>query len=90
MIEIFRNDDRGYLRWTAANPHGFIVNVDEPATSPDYPMIHRATHRSMTSPRRTNYTTKRYFKVCSADAGELERWAKRERGRPLNPCKACM
>jgi hypothetical protein len=90
MLREFRNDERGYLRWAAENPGGFIVNADEPATSPDYPMVHRSTHRSMTSPTRENYTTGRYFKVCSDNMRELEQWARRERGRSLNPCKQCM
>jgi hypothetical protein len=90
MPEVFKNDEKGYLRWAASNPHGFIVNADEPPTSPDYPMVHRATHKAMTSPQRQNYTTGRYFKVCSNDMSELERWAKRERGKSLNPCGICM
>lgn len=57
MLREFRNDEKGYLRWAQENPHGFIANADEPARSPDYPMVHRATHRSMTSPTRKNYTS---------------------------------
>lgn len=90
MPEIFKNDEKGYLRWVAENPRGFIVNADDPATSPDYPMVHRATHKAMTSPRRGNYTTGRYFKVCSNDMSELEDWAKAERKRQLSPCGVCM
>jgi hypothetical protein len=90
MLEIFVNDEKGYLQWAAKNQHGFIVNADEPPTSLDYPMVHRVTHKAMTSPKRQNYTTGRYFKVCSNDMRELETWAKRERGRSLNPCGICM
>ena len=90
MPKIFINDEHGYLRWAANNPKGFIVNADEPHTSPDYPMVHRATHKAMTTSRRQNYTTGRYFKVCSNDMGELEKWAKRIRGRSLNHCGICM
>lgn len=90
ILREFRNDETGYLSWAAANPNGFIVNVDEPATSPLYPMVHRATHRAVTTPVKTNYTTGKYFKVCSNNMEELERWARRERGRSLTLCSICM
>ena len=90
MLEIFINDERGYLRWTARNQHGFIVNADDDHVSPDYPMVHRATHKALTSQKRQNYTTKRFFKVCSDKRHELEQWARRERGRSLQPCRICM
>jgi hypothetical protein len=90
MFKKFEKDEKRYLEWVQNNPNGFIVNADEPATSPDYPMVHRATHRSMTSPKKQNYTTGRYFKVCSNDMNDLETWAKHERGRSLNPCCICM
>ena len=76
MLEVFTNDDRGYLRWAMRNPRGFIVNADHDRVSPDYPMIHRATHRALTSPKKENYTTRRFFKVCSDKRNELERWAR--------------
>ena len=85
MPEVFINDETGYLQWAAKNPNGFIVNVDEPPTSPDYPLVHRATHKVMTSPKR-----QKLHKVCSNDMSELEKWAKRERSRSLNPCGKCM
>ena len=90
ILTEFRNDETGYLSWAAANPNGFIANVDEPATSPLYPMVHRATHRAVTSPVKTNYTTGKYFKVCSNNMEDLERWARRERGRSLTLCSICM
>jgi hypothetical protein len=90
MPVVFIKNEKGYLQWASENPRGFIVNADEPPTSPDYPMIHRATHKAMTSPKRTNYTTGRFFKVCSNDMHELEKWAKEKRGKKLNPCGICM
>jgi len=72
MPEIFKKDEKGYLLWAAKNPGGFIVNTDESATRPDYPMVHRATHKAVTSHQRQGYTTGRYFKVCSKDISELE------------------
>jgi hypothetical protein len=90
MFEIFINDEKGYLRWAAKNPKGFIANADNDFRSPVYPMVHRATHKALTSPKRQNYTTGRFFKVCSDNMSELEKWAKRERGRSLTPCGICL
>jgi hypothetical protein len=90
MPKVFIKNEKWYLLWAAKNPNGFIVNADAPPTSPDYPMVHRATHKAMTSHKRQNYTTGRYFKVCSNDMSELEKWAKEKRDRPLNPCGICM
>ena len=88
-MEKFVNDEKGYLDWVRSNQNGYVVNSDHDHRSPDYPMIHLATHKSMSSPKRTNYTTGRFFKVCSNDRRELEKWAKDERGRPLTPCRTC-
>ncbi len=90
MLRIFTNDEKDYLQWAVMNPRGFIVNSDHDRVSPDYPMIHRATHKALTSPKRQNYTTKRFFKVCSNKRHELEQWARRQRGRSLQPCRICM
>lgn len=90
MPEIFRDDEKGYLLWAARNPDGFIVNTDKAGTDPHYPMVHRATHRIMTSPKIQNYTTASYFKVCSNDMDELERWSERERRKSLSRCGTCM
>lgn len=90
MLEEFINDERRYLRWAARNQTGFIVNSDHDQVSPVYPMIHRATHKALTSPTRKNYTTRRFFKVCSDNVPELQHWARRSRVRSLTPCGICM
>jgi hypothetical protein len=64
MFEKFVNDESGYLKWIDNNPNGFIVNLDEPLVTPQYPMVHLTSHKLISSPSRTNYTTGRYFKVC--------------------------
>ena len=61
MIERFIDRDREYLWWAQNNLGGYIVNMDQDRVSPDYPMIHKATHKALTSPKRQNYTTKRFF-----------------------------
>lgn len=72
------------------NPAGFVVNVDVHARYPQYPMVHRATHKLISSPARTNYTSNEYIKLCSNDLSELERMAPEQYGRMLNRCATCM
>lgn len=84
---IFINDDEGYLKWVAANPNGFIVNIDEPNSTKDYPKVHRASHKSMSTSARSNYTTGQYFKVCSNNIESLKDWSQREYRKTLTECK---
>ena len=90
MVEQFKNDEGGYLRWVTANPMGFVANVDEPQYVAQYPMVHSASHKAVSSPVRTNYTTGKYFKVCSTDLKALEEWSQRNYGRSLTRCAQCM
>jgi hypothetical protein len=86
-MHIFKNDDEGYLEWVAAHPFGYIVNVDEPQQFANYPMIHGAAHKAMTSSKRSNYTTHQYYKVCGTSLPELEAWSQATFGRKLIRCK---
>ena len=91
MGRVFDKDETAYLQWAAANQKdGFIVNTDHDHRSPVYPMVHRATHKALTSDKRGNYTTGRFFKVGSNDIRDLEEWARRVRHRSLTWCKRCM
>jgi hypothetical protein len=40
-IVIFRDDDRGYLAWVAANPRGFVMNIHR-SLNPSDARVHRA------------------------------------------------
>lgn len=90
MLIVFIGNEREYLEWTARNEPGFIVNADHDRVSREYPMVHRATHKALTTPKKQNYTTKRFFKVCSDNIPELEQWAQQDGRRPLQPCRICM
>ncbi len=90
MIKHFTNDEAAYLDWVAANQSGYVVNVDEPRSFPQYPMVHRASHRVISTLTRTNYTTGKFMKVCSLDLNALEEWSREKYGRSLNRCAACM
>ncbi len=90
MIVPFKSDDAGYLKWVQANPAGYVVNVDEPQRFQRYPMVHSASHKSVSSPTRSNYTTGRYLKFCSVSLEELEQWSQAKYGRPLTRCAQCL
>jgi hypothetical protein len=90
MIQRFQNDEDAYLRWVQANPDGYVVNVDEPRSFPQYPMVHRASHKVMSTPARTNYTTGDFIKICSMDLNALEQWSQEKYGRSLTRCAGCM
>ncbi len=93
MPQKFVDDESGYLAWVDAHSDGFIVNIDEPQTTPQYPMVHTALHKSLSSAKRAkraNYTTGRYFKVCSDRLEDLEAWSQKKYGRALTRCRLCM
>lgn len=90
MIELFDNDEAGYLKWVQANPRGFVANVDRARRFPQYPMVHAATHRSISSPRIGNFTTGDYVKFCCTDLDAIEQYSKTKFGRSLTRCSLCM
>jgi len=89
MIQIFRDDDEGYLEWVTSHPGGFVVNCDrEPY--PRYLKLHRATCRTITgTPVNGRRWTAVYVKVCSTSFGELQILTRHQpRGQPTN-CRLC-
>ena len=90
MVVPFKDDEAGYLKWVLANPTGYVVNVDRPQYFPQYPMVHSATHKAVSTPARSNYTTGKYLKFCSVSLVALEQWSQTNYGRPLTRCAQCM
>ncbi len=90
MVELFDSDETGYLKWVQANPHGFVANIDRTGAFPQYPMVHAATHRLVSSPRIGNFTSGDYVKFCSTDLDALEQYSQASFGRPLTRCSQCM
>jgi hypothetical protein len=81
----FRDDDARYLQWVENFPAGFVVNCTR-TPMPSYLMLHRASCRSIRTPKRTNYTTSDYIKVCALDRRDLEQWASNQIGGTLTHC----
>ena len=70
----FIDDEAGYLHWVQTNPLGFVINTPKhPSYFPD--MLHRASCKSISTSKRTNYTTTDFKKICSVDRQELLNWA---------------
>lgn len=84
----FRNNDEGYLKWIETHPEGFVVNVDVPQSRAEYPMVHSAQHKLLSSDAVGGYTTGAYEKICSDDLAELEEWSKENHGKRLTFCQS--
>ena len=50
MIE-FKSDEKGYFKWLAAHPSGYVLNVRSEA-DPDYVVLHRASCGSISSQKQ--------------------------------------
>lgn len=90
MVELFDNNEAGYLEWVRSNPRGFVANRDRAGHVPNYPMVHVATHGAVSSERIGNFTTGDYVKLCSADLDALEHYSRKAFGRSLTRCRICM
>jgi hypothetical protein len=88
-VEVFRDEDDGYLAWVASHPTGFVVNIQR-SGNPSDARLHHATCRTVSgiNPRRGPWT-RAYVKACSADLASLDAWALEHVGSPITRCAAC-
>jgi hypothetical protein len=88
-VQIFRDDDDGYLAWVGSYPTGFVVNIQR-SGNPSDARLHHATCRTVsgTNPRRGPWTGA-YVKACSADLASLDAWAIQHVGSPTTRCGTC-
>jgi hypothetical protein len=88
-VEIFRDDDEGYLGWLASHPTGFVLTVAR-SPRPNYLILHKAACRTINGrPTRGGPWTGPYIKVCSGDALKLAAWTGREVGVAPRLCTVC-
>lgn len=87
-------DEPIYHEWRRMNPDGFVVNTAR-SNNPEYFVVHRPSCWTISRPTNSRsdkpFTGEAgYIKICSTDAAELMREARR-RGRagPLQYCKIC-
>ena len=89
-VEIFRDDDAGYLAWLATHTAGFVLNVAR-SPRPSYVILHRATCRTISGrPTRGGPWTGPYIKVCSDDKLQIAAWTGKEVGAAPTRCGICL
>lgn len=89
-IEIFRDDDAGYLGWLAAHQTGFVLNVAR-NPRPNYLILHRASCRTISGrPTRGGPWTGPYIKVCSDDQLQIAAWTGHHVGAGPTRCGVCL
>ncbi|MBA7531095.1 hypothetical protein ES705_23306 [subsurface metagenome] len=86
----FENDDEGYKDWLRRNPNGYVINCPY-SLNPNNMFLHKATcHTISGSPARGDtWTCGQYFKICSNENAELERWARERINRRVQYCRHC-
>jgi len=87
-IRVFVDDDEGYLRWLKSSSSAYVVNSYR-KPSADYLILHRTRCGSISSEKRTNWTTTGFIKICGDSKEELKRWALKEVGGALRSCGFC-
>lgn len=90
VVPRFDHDEDAYIAWVTRHPEGFVANMDRARRVPQYPMIHRATHGAVSSPRIGNFTTGDYVKVCALDLQALQDDLMKQYGRKATLCAICM
>lgn len=88
-VEIYRDDDEGYLAWLSAHRSGFVLNVAR-RPRPTYAILHRATCRTINgTPPRGGPWTGPYIKICSDDDLQIAAWTGRVLGTAPKRCGVC-
>lgn len=89
MVLTFDNDEEAYLRWIEAHTDGYVANVDRAATMPQYPMVHTARHRVISSAEIGGFTTGAYIKHCSDSLDALLAFCQKTYDREPTLCRQC-
>jgi len=94
-METFWNRERQFKEWIRRHANdGYLLNCTKGSEHSGWPyLLHRAACSRFSARNRRsgkNYTTHKYFKVCSTSMDKLASWARRERGDRVPKCKLCM
>jgi hypothetical protein len=90
LIEIFQDNDQGYLKWLEDNPKGYVLNCDRvPVAS--YLILHQANCSTINGmPTADSSWTRDYIKVCSRSRLALISWANSKTKGTTQFCEHCM
>jgi hypothetical protein len=88
-VEVFRDDDEGYMRWLADNPNGYVLNLQR-SLNPSDARVHQARCSAITgvNPRRGPWTGA-YIKLCSPVVEAIDRLSAEQFGSPIARCHRC-
>jgi len=92
----FLNHEQAFTTWIRVHSEdGYLLNCIKAAGAAEgWPyMLHRADCIKFTVLNRRsgkNFTTRKYYKVCSTSMNEFSSWAKRRRGDMVPKCKICL
>jgi hypothetical protein len=64
-VQVFQDDDGGYLAWVQQHPDGFVLNTERHPSS-SYLMLHRARCAHITRASQEGRWTVAYVNVCAA------------------------
>jgi hypothetical protein len=88
-MDVFSDDDAGYLDWLAAHPDGHVLNTLS-RYNPTVAKVHHAICRAINghNPRGGKWTHP-YIKVCADDVEELDQWPNVQTKQPISRCLIC-
>ena len=89
-VEVFEDDDPGFLGWRDSHPNGYVVNAYRNPTA-DYLMLHRTSCPHLHRPVTPGRWTRDFLKACAVQVSDLERWARQTvtSSAHLKPCYWC-
>lgn len=88
-VDLFHDDDRGYATWLAANPRGYVLNI-QGSLNPSDARLHEAVCPTITgTPARGKTWTGPYIKACSLSLPELDACALTHARSAITRCGTC-
>jgi len=89
-VEVFKDDDSGYLTWLRHNYLGYVVNAERSLVPSGYYLLHEASCQTISGqPSGGKNWTSAYIKVCSTSIPELRRWVRENARTSLQRCGTC-
>lgn len=88
-MELFQDDDHGYVGWVTEHVHGYVINIQR-SLNPADARVHRAGCYTINGqPPRGRTWTGPYIKICSTLLDSLDSWALERTGSTIRRCGTC-
>jgi hypothetical protein len=89
-VQVFVDDDEGYLLWPRGHYMGYVVNAERSLTAQAELRLHEASCPTISGqPPGGSTWTGPYLKACADRKPPLQRWAREEVGAKLLRCGTC-